>query len=108
MILCYSMHHKPTRQDVNIVAVGKTLKLNNFNIDILCRWNTTSNTPCGFPAQYPKPQWYYPEGAQGSDHLTEEYWVSINKEENLDDYGISFDGTFVEIFIGVNASVYGQ
>jgi len=55
----------------NVVAVGKTLKLNDFNIGILRRWNTTSNTPCGFPAQYPNPQWRSPEEARGSDHLTE-------------------------------------
>ena len=40
----------------NVVSVGGTLKLNDFNIGIIRRWNTTSNTPCGFPAQYPNPQ----------------------------------------------------
>lgn len=40
----------------NVVSIGDTLKLNDFNIGIIRRWNTTSNTPCGFPAQYPNPQ----------------------------------------------------
>jgi hypothetical protein len=40
----------------NVVSVGGTLKLNDFNIGIIRRWNTTSNSPCGFPAQYPNPQ----------------------------------------------------
>lgn len=40
----------------NVVSIGGTLKLNDFNIGIIRRWNTTSNTPCGFPAQYPNPQ----------------------------------------------------
>lgn len=40
----------------NVVSIGGTLKLNDFNIGILRRWNTTSNTPCGFPTQYPNPQ----------------------------------------------------
>eukprot|EP00957_Ditylum_brightwellii_P172666 13143781-Ditylum_brightwellii.AAC.1 len=30
----------------NNIATGKTLKLNNFIIGILHRWNTASNTPC--------------------------------------------------------------
>lgn len=40
----------------NVVVVGNELKLNDFNIGILLRWNTTSNKQCGFPAQYPNPQ----------------------------------------------------
>lgn len=40
----------------NVVSVGGTLKLNDFNIGIIRRWNTTSQKPCGFPAQYPNPQ----------------------------------------------------
>lgn len=55
----------------NVIVIGKTLKLNDFNIGILRRWNTTSNTPCGFPAQYPNPQWRSPEEANESQHLTE-------------------------------------
>jgi len=38
---------------------------------ILRRWNTTSNTPCGFPAQYPNPQWRSPEEARNEQNLTE-------------------------------------
>lgn len=55
----------------NVVSVGGTLKLNDFNIGIIRRWNTTSNTPCGFPAQYPNPQWRSPEEARDEQNLTE-------------------------------------
>lgn len=55
----------------NVVSVGGTLKLNDFNIGIIRRWNTTSNTPCGFPAQYPNPQWRSPEEARNEQDLTE-------------------------------------
>ena len=40
----------------NVVSIGGTLKLNDFNIGIILRWNQTSNQRCGFPAQYPNPQ----------------------------------------------------
>lgn len=40
----------------NVVSIGGTLKLNDFNIGIIRRWNVTSQQPCGFPAQYPNPQ----------------------------------------------------
>jgi serine/threonine protein kinase len=40
----------------NVVSIGGTLKLNDFNIGIILRWNQTSNQHCGFPAQYPNPQ----------------------------------------------------
>lgn len=43
----------------NVVSIGGTLKLNDFNIGIIRRWNVTSNKPCGFPAQYPNPQVRY-------------------------------------------------
>jgi serine/threonine protein kinase len=43
----------------------------DFNIGIIRRWNTTSNTPCGFPAQYPNPQWRSPEEARNEQNLTE-------------------------------------
>lgn len=55
----------------NVVSVGGTLKLNDFNIGIIRRWNTTSNKQCGFPAQYPNPQWRSPEEANESQALTE-------------------------------------
>jgi len=55
----------------NVVSIGGTLKLNDFNIGIIRRWNTTSNTPCGFPAQYPNPQWRSPEEARDEQDLTE-------------------------------------
>jgi len=55
----------------NVVSVSGTLKLNDFNIGIIRRWNTTSNQPCGFPAQYPNPQWRSPEEARDEQNLTE-------------------------------------
>mmetsp|Transcript_12888 Transcript_12888/g.30428 ORF Transcript_12888/g.30428 Transcript_12888/m.30428 type:complete len:889 (+) Transcript_12888:518-3184(+) len=55
----------------NVVSVKKTLKLNDFNIGIIRQWNTTSNNACGFPSQYPNPQWRSPEEARNEQHLTE-------------------------------------
>lgn len=55
----------------NVVSIGGTLKLNDFNIGVLRRWNTTSNSPCGIPAQYPNPQWRSPEEARREVNLTE-------------------------------------
>lgn len=55
----------------NVIIVGDKLKLNDFNIGIIRRWNTTSNEPCGFPAQFPNPQWRSPEEARNEQNLTE-------------------------------------
>jgi serine/threonine protein kinase len=55
----------------NVVSIGGTLKLNDFNIGILRRRNRASGAPCGFPAQYPNPQWRSPEEARGEPDLTE-------------------------------------
>ena len=55
----------------NVVSVNGTLKLNDFNIGIIRQWNTTSNEACGFPTQYPNPQWRSPEEARNVQHLTE-------------------------------------
>lgn len=55
----------------NVVSIGGRLKLNDFNIGIPRKWNTTSNTACGFPTQYPNPQWRSPEEARGEQNLTE-------------------------------------
>ena len=55
----------------NVVIVGGRLKLNDFNIGIIRRLNTTSNEACGFPAQYPNPQWRSPEEARNEKNLTE-------------------------------------
>jgi serine/threonine protein kinase len=55
----------------NVVSIGGTLKLNDFNIGIIRKWNTTSNQTCGFPAQYPNPQWRSPEEARNEQNLTE-------------------------------------
>ncbi|KAG7366645.1 Ser/Thr protein kinase [Nitzschia inconspicua] len=55
----------------NVVSIGGTLKLNDFNIGIIRQWNTPSNEPCGFPAQYPNPQWRSPEEARNEQNLTE-------------------------------------
>lgn len=55
----------------NVVIVEGRLKLNDFNIGIIRKLNTTSNEPCGFPAQYPNPQWRSPEEARDEKNLTE-------------------------------------
>lgn len=55
----------------NVVSIGGTLKLNDFNIGMLRQWNTTSKLPCGFPAKYPNPQWRSPEEARQEQNLTE-------------------------------------
>mmetsp|Transcript_18682 Transcript_18682/g.21006 ORF Transcript_18682/g.21006 Transcript_18682/m.21006 type:complete len:241 (+) Transcript_18682:1-723(+) len=55
----------------NVVSIGGTLKLNDFNIGQNLLWNTTSNKQCGFSnAQYPNPQWRSPEEAK-EEMLTE-------------------------------------
>lgn len=55
----------------NVVSIGGTLKLNDFNIGVLRQWNLTSNQPCGIPSQYPNPQWRSPEEARQEQNLTE-------------------------------------
>lgn len=55
----------------NIGVVNGSIKLNDFNIAVLRKWNTTSNEPCGFPSRYPNPQWRSPEEALDSQFLTE-------------------------------------
>ena len=55
----------------NIVTVGGTLKLNDFNIGVLLKKNTTSGGTCGYPATQNFSQWRSPEEANGSKHLTE-------------------------------------
>ena len=55
----------------NVVSINGRLKLNDFNIGILRRWNTTSGEACGFPSQYPNPQWRSPEESRNDQNLTE-------------------------------------
>lgn len=55
----------------NVVVVGKTLKLNDFNIGIILKKNKKTGKTCGFPAQYPNPQWRSPEESREQDDLTE-------------------------------------
>ena len=55
----------------NVVVVGKTLKLNDFNIGIPLKKNKETGKTCGFPAQYPNPQWRSPEESREQDDLTE-------------------------------------
>jgi len=55
----------------NVVSVGGTLKFNDFNIGIMRKWNRTSSSLAGFPAQYPNPQWRSPEEAANSQTLNE-------------------------------------
>jgi len=55
----------------NVVVINGTLKLNDFNIGILRKWNKKKKKPCGFPAQFPNPQWRSPEEANERNDLTE-------------------------------------
>jgi len=55
----------------NVVVVGKTLKLNDFNIGIPLKKNKKTGKTCGFPAQYPNPQWRSPEESREQNDLTE-------------------------------------
>lgn len=55
----------------NVVAVGDTLKLNDFNIGILLKKNKKTGDTCGFPAQFSNPQWRSPEEARNEQDLTE-------------------------------------
>lgn len=55
----------------NVVSIGGTLKLNDFNIGVPRLWNSTSQKACGIPTQYPNPQWRSPEEAAGSNALDE-------------------------------------
>ena len=55
----------------NVVVIGKTLKLNDFNIGVVIKYNESSQEQCGFPSQYPNPQWRSPEEAAQSLQLTE-------------------------------------
>lgn len=40
----------------NVVSIGGTLKLNDFNIGVILKRNETSGKACGFPSKYPNPQ----------------------------------------------------
>lgn len=55
----------------NVISVNGSLKLNDFNIGVLRKWNVTSGEPCGIPTKFPNPQWRSPEEALRSTHLTE-------------------------------------
>jgi serine/threonine protein kinase len=55
----------------NVVSIGGTLKLNDFNVGVFRRWNTTVNAPCGIQVKYPNPQWRSPEEARLEQNLTE-------------------------------------
>jgi serine/threonine protein kinase len=55
----------------NVVVIDNTLKLNDFNIGVMIKYNISSHSQCGFPSQYPNPQWRSPEEAAQSLQLTE-------------------------------------
>ena len=55
----------------NIVVVDNTLKFNDFNIAIMLKKNITSGSTCGFPAQFPNPQWRSPEEVNESENLND-------------------------------------
>ena len=55
----------------NIVVANNKLKLNDFNIGIKLKRNVTSGLQCGFPSQFPNPQWRSPEEVNESTSLDE-------------------------------------
>lgn len=40
----------------NVVSIGGRLKLNDFNIGVVLKRNTTSGKTCGFSPSFPNPQ----------------------------------------------------
>ena len=55
----------------NVISIHGTLKLNDFNVAKLLKWNTKTKSTCGFPHHFPNPQWRSPEEALEMDNLTE-------------------------------------
>jgi hypothetical protein len=56
----------------NVVVVGDRLKINDFNIGMMLKQNSTSGTRCTFPTPpYPNAQWRSPEEVNNSIELTE-------------------------------------
>ncbi len=74
----------------NVVSIGGTLKLNDFNIGGLLKRNETSGKACGFPAKYPNPQvssrsalLIFRSSINGSDHLTYCFILAFNSGVHL-------------------------
>lgn len=60
----------------NVVVVNGTIKLKDFSIAALRKWNTTSDQPCGFSSRFPDPGYanpllLSPEETEDSQFLTE-------------------------------------
>ena len=55
----------------NVIVIHNTLKLNDFNVAHLRKWNLKLEEPCGFSPKFPNPQWRSPEEALGMTNLTE-------------------------------------
>lgn len=55
----------------NVISINNTLKLNDFNVAQLRKWNVKTQKPCGVPSKFPNPQWRSPEEALGLTNLTE-------------------------------------
>lgn len=55
----------------NVISIGGTLKLNDFNISVWRKWNSKTQKPCTFPPIFPNPQWRSPEEAKKTLYLDE-------------------------------------
>ena len=60
----------------NVVVVNGRIKLKDFSIAVLRKWNTTSDQPCGFSSRFPDPGYanpllLSPEETEDSKFLTE-------------------------------------
>jgi len=53
----------------NAVEVNGKIKLNDFNIAILQRWNTTSNSICRAPVRFAAPLWKSPEENRNASYV---------------------------------------
>lgn len=61
-----------THNDMNManaVEVSGRIKLNDFNIGVLQRWNTTSNSICQSPVRFEAPLWKSPEEIRNDSYV---------------------------------------
>jgi hypothetical protein len=65
-----------THNDLNManaVAVQGHIKLNDFNIGVMQRWNKTTNAICKTPVLFEAPLWKSPEEIISSERIQKEY-----------------------------------
>jgi hypothetical protein len=62
-----------THNDLNmanvVVSLDGRLKLNDFNIGVLMRWNASQSQPCGYPARFHNPLWKSPEEIRNTSYV---------------------------------------